>query len=112
MKRVLNLGLFSVLLIAGCTKTETKTDPCAKGTIKFINNSVYTYSLYLNDELVKSQDRQSTYDHEAFTGHYSIKIEQDTGYVATPYVKEYSINLDGCETETIVIPKQPGEPEK
>lgn len=112
MKRALNLGLLSVLLVMGCTKTETKTDPCAKGTIKFINNSVHTYSLYLNDRLVKSQEKLSTYDHEAFTGHYYVRIEQDSGYVATPYMKEYSIDLDGCETETFVIPKQPGEPAK
>lgn len=112
MKRALNLGLFSLLLAVGCTKTETKTDSCAMGTIKFINNSVYPYSLYLNDKLVKTQEKQSTYDHSGFTGHYAIKIVQDTGYVATPYTKEYSVDLGGCETETIVIPKQPGEPEK
>ncbi|MBW7914922.1 MAG: hypothetical protein H3C54_14745 [Taibaiella sp.] len=112
MKRALNLGLFSLLLAVGCTKTETKTDSCAMGTIKFINNSVYPYSLYLNDKLVKTQEKQSTYDHSGFTGHYAIKIVQDTGYVATPYTKEYSVDLGGCETETIVITKQPGEPEK
>ena len=112
MKKTLSFVLFSVILFTACTKTETEPDPCAKGTIKFINQSVYPYSLYLNGKLVKSQEKVSTYEHEAFTGHYIIKIEQDTGYIATPYMKEYSLNLDGCETETIIIPKQPGEPTK
>lgn len=111
MKKALNLVLLSVLLLAGCTK-ETKTDPCAMGTIKFDSQSIHSYSLYLNDRLVKNHAGRSTYDHSAFTGHYTIKVEQDSGYVATPYVKEYSIDLAGCETETIVIPRQPGEPDK
>lgn len=112
MKRVLNFGILSVLLMMGCTKSETKTDPCAKGLIKFVSYSKYPYSLYLNDRLVKTLDQKNTYDHDAFAGHYNIKIEQDSGYVATPYIKEYSIDLEGCETETFVIPRQPLEPEK
>lgn len=112
MKRALNLGLLSVLLVMSCTKSETKTDPCAKGTLKFISYSKYPYTIYLNDREVKTLDQKNTYEHEAYTGHYNIKIEQDSGYIATPYMKEYSVNLGGCKTETFVIPKQPMEPDK
>ncbi|MBZ0099561.1 MAG: hypothetical protein K8F30_10775, partial [Taibaiella sp.] len=110
MKKALNVILFSALLAAGCTKTETKTDPCAKGTIKFVSMSDHSYSIYLNDEQVKNVVKRETYEHSGFTGHYNIKVQQDSGYVAAPYVKEYSINLKGCATETINIPRQPGEP--
>lgn len=112
MKRALNLGLLFVLLAAGCTKTETKEDPCAMGTIQFVSHSIHSYSLYLNDKLVNNHVGRSTYDHSAFTGHYNVKVVQDSGYVATPYVKEYGLNLGGCKTEIIVIPRQYGEPDK
>ncbi|HEY9178062.1 MAG TPA: hypothetical protein VIN07_10240 [Flavipsychrobacter sp.] len=111
MKKALNLVLLSVLLGTSCTK-ETEPDPCAMGTIKFDSYSIHSYSLYVNDRLVKNHAGRSAYDHSAFTGQYTVKVVQDSGYIATPYVKEYSLDLQGCETETIVIPKQPGEPDK
>lgn len=110
MKKTLNVLLLSaVLLGAGCAK-KVEPDPCAKGTFMFVSISDQPYSIYLNDEKVKSIGLRETYYHQAFSGHYSVMIEQDSGYIATPYEKDYSIDLKGCDTVRIEIPRQSYEP--
>lgn len=109
MKKALGFLLLSVILTTGCTKVDENAkpaDPCASGTIKFINNTLSPYKLYINDKFVKEQGKKSVYDHTAFSGSYTVKVEQVSGFIVYPDVREYSIKLAGCKTETVVIPEE------
>lgn len=79
-------------------------DPCPDGTITLVNNSSNPYNIYFNGAHEYTMQGGTRQDVTKPKGSYSIKVEQESGYVLYPTVKEYSTTLSGCDTKTVSFP--------
>lgn len=104
-------------LFASCDKLDTKPsntttqqpsepepDPCPTGKVVMVNNSSNPYDIFVNGAKDTQQPGKSKGTLTLAKGNYVIKVQQVSGYIAYPTVKEYNISLSGCDEKTISYP--------
>lgn len=76
------------------TNTEVQTVLNGTGTINFINNSTYSYEVYVNGAVEYSSMNGSSAKSNLFTqGNYTIRVLQLNGYLLTPTDETYTGNV-------------------
>ncbi len=107
MKRLLVLLLITSVLM-GCDKDLTdpnaQNGPCPTGEVQFINGSDDTYDIIINGNVVDQQAGNTSGSRTLDKGSYNIQVKQVSGYRFSPIVKEYSINIVGCDTHVLSYP--------
>lgn len=83
--------LFSVALLASCTKDDT-------GTVRFSNNSSNPYELFINGESKGEFGGLTWRNFDLDAGSYTLKATQVSGYILFPTVKEGQITLKAGES--------------
>lgn len=106
MKKLL-LPVFAAIIFAGCAKEPTATPKapvCETGTLQFVNNSNHPYNVYVNGSFEFQQAGNTSREQDFTNGSYVIKVEQESGYLVYPTIKEYSGNLPGCGKVVVSYP--------
>lgn len=108
MKKLL-LIVAAVIAISGCIdKEDTNVTPVQSqpttGTIQFINNSQNPYDVFVDGTHVFQQSGKTTRDHSVSAGSHKVKVQQVSGYVLYPTVKEYEPNVTASENIVVSYP--------
>lgn len=104
MKKSLAILLPAFLLVMSCTKTETKSQ-CATGTINVNNLSKFPFTMTVDDREPVELAGKSNTNNEYFSGKYFVRIEQKEGFAVSPAMQEQYVDVKGCETVYLTIPK-------
>lgn len=106
MKLKILAFLFSLVLIS-CSKDDDDGgggNPCTTADVRIVNNSSNPYYLYVNGSYNSSMQGNTFTDLTLNEGSYNFKVEQISGFLFYPTIKEWSINLVGCQDRTLTFP--------
>ena len=108
MKLKILAFIFSLVLFS-CSKDDDGGgggggNPCTTAVVRMVNNSSNPYYLYVNGSYYGSLQGSTFDDYTLTEGYYNIKVEQISGYLFYPTIKEWSINLVGCQDRTLTFP--------
>jgi len=108
MKLKILAFLFSLVLFS-CSKDDDDGgggggNPCTTADVRIVNNSSNPYYLYVNGSYNSSLQGNTFTDLTLNEGGYNFKVEQISGFLFYPTIKEWSINLVGCQDRTLTFP--------
>ena len=84
------IGLLWLLVFPSCK------EDCSLGTVRFQNTSVDPYNLYINSELLQRIEGSSLEEFSIGEGDNVFRVEQISGFIFVPTVKEETVNVIGC----------------
>ena len=94
----------SILLFSNTVNTFSTTIS-DKGKLKFTNNSINPYNVYVNNVLkISNMPGGTTNSYFYSPGNYSIRVEQQSGYIFNPTIQTYSGTLNCGGTLTTTFP--------
>lgn len=109
MKKMI-LFLLVGFFFYGCEPVEDNRTACQKenvGYFAFQNTSANAYDVFINGTYYKQQPGNS-YSSQwvAYPAGkaYTIKVQQVSGYVFSPTVKNYNVTLNQCDEKVISFP--------
>jgi len=79
---------------------ENKKEPCEKdnfGKYEFENKSNHPYNLFINGKFIKRMESNAVSIFNIPSGSCAIKVEQVTGFLVYPTVKEVNIKIENCK---------------
>lgn len=79
---------------------EQNKQPCELknfGVYEFENNSDFPYNLYINGKFIERINGKTVNSFNLTPGEKSIKVEQTTGYLLYPTIKEARISVIKCK---------------
>ena len=101
MKKVTILMIFLTMLPFIACKKEA---PCTTGTVRFTSTSANPYNLYI-DGVFKKQIPGNTFSELELTeGSHQVKVEQVSGFILFPTIKEGVISVFGCQELEWIFP--------
>lgn len=103
------LMISAVISLGSCIKQyepepEPYVDPCTTGTIQLINTSDNPYDVFIDGKGIGQQPGNTTWEKTYDKGYHAIKVQQASGYILYPTIKEGSVTLDGCDKKVITYP--------
>lgn len=94
----------SLFLLSNAVNTYS-TVISDKGILTFTNNSINPYNVYVNDVLqITNLDGYSSVSYYYYPGNYSIRVEQQSGFVLYPTIKTFTRILNCGSSLTTTFP--------
>jgi len=109
MKKISILFFVSMMLIA-CASNEPELTECQKenvGYLKFNNTSSNAYDIFIDGTHYKQQPGNSissSWVKFKAGKAYVIKVQQVSGYIFSPTVKNFNVTINQCDEKTITFP--------
>jgi hypothetical protein len=101
MKKVTTLIFFvAALAFIGCEKEPS----CTTGTVRFTSTSINPYSLYIDGDYQRQIPGNTFVEYELTEGTHQVKVEQVSGYLVFPTIKEGTLNVFGCKESEWIFP--------
>lgn len=95
-----SLILLSVMLFSTCKKD----DPCTTGSVRFTNTSTNPYDLYVDDQFQIRISGNTFTELDFPEGQIRVRVEQVSGFILFPTMKEGRISVFGCQENEWVFP--------
>jgi|GEM_PF-1277811 len=94
--------------VASCSKDDDSGGGggggCTTAEVRLVNNSSNPYYVYVNGSYNTTMQGNTFIDYTWNEGYYNIKVEQVSGYLFYPTIKETSFNLIACQDRTVSFP--------
>lgn len=97
-------GLLLLSLSILSCNDDIGTDPCLTGTVRFTNTSNNPYNLSIDGVFKFQLNGNSFRELDLSEGQHQAKVEQVSGYILFPTVKETTLNVFGCQETEWVFP--------
>lgn len=101
MRKLSFLLLFTSFLFS--TACEKEND-CLNGTVRFTSQSNNPYNLYINDILERRIPGNTFIELNLPEGRHRAKVEQVSGYLLVPTIRETTLNVFGCQDSQWIFP--------
>ena len=106
MHKILNafsptlLFLICIALLCSCNKE----DECLDATVRFTNNSSNPYNLFIDGVFQKEISGNTFFELDLLEGQHTASVEQVSGFILFPTIKETTLNVFGCQEIGWVFP--------
>ena len=110
MRKILFFVAIALIAISCEETVEDNRTECQKeniGYIKFSNTSSDAYDVFVNNVHYKQQPGNTvsgSWLKYAAGKQYNIKVQQVSGYIFTPTVRNYTVTLNQCDEKTVTFP--------
>ena len=97
-------SVFIVFVLFAC---EEEKRPCEKNNtfnLELTNGSSDPYNVYVNNKFILVVAGKKKETIAAPAGFAKITVEQKSGYILYPTVKEYESTISACESHYLVFP--------
>jgi hypothetical protein len=109
MKRLFSLSLFvtTVYSLSACNKNDEITNPspsATEGVLRCTNTSSNSYTVYLDGIYVSSLPGKTFEEYKKKAGTYTVKAEQNEGYILYPTIVERNILITANSQVEFIFP--------
>jgi hypothetical protein len=98
------LGFLLILSTLLLTTACNKEDDCLTGKVRLTSLSDHPYDLYLDGAFSRRIQGNTFVEIDLIEGQHRAKVEQVSGYLLFPTVRETTLNVFGCKETEWVFP--------